>query len=145
MTPQPPKKTIAFIAAEPQDADGSARHEARAAVQVPVLLRDESGEPVPGIGIDLSASGLRILLDARFAPAHGLLPGCHLACELYLGEVEVRRVELVVRRVDDVGHHQLELGCAFVELAPGARVGLRREIARRLAAARSSGGLRPGR
>ena len=114
--------------------------EDRLAVSLPLrLMRLPSrmaDEVIPGIVINLSASGLQILTDERFSL---LLPppkGTHFEIEFFFDQTEIRQVTINVARIEKRGSYQLVLGCKFVRLPAQARLALRAAIAARLITSR---------
>lgn len=114
--------------------------EDRLAVSLPLRLTrrpsNTADEVIPGILINVSASGLQILTDERFSL---LLPpprGARFEIEFFFDQVEIRQVTIHVVRIEKRGSYQLVLGCKFVRLPAQARLALRAAIAARLATCR---------
>ena len=118
----------------------SSRREERLALCLPVRLiqplTNEIDETIPGVLISLSASGIQILTDERFSLFLPPQVDTHLEVEFFLDEVEIRQVPIQITRVEKSGMYQLTLGCRFIDLPSPARLALRGEVARRLAARR---------
>jgi len=134
MTVRPMKRRIEFLPAELTEAEQRARHEARVGLALPALIKGGHGHIAPAVVLDISATGMRVLVDERSSPGLPVPPGARLRCEFYFGPVEIRDVEVLVTRVDEIGAGQLELGCAFERLPATMRAELRREVARRASA-----------
>jgi hypothetical protein len=84
--------------------------------------------------LDLSASGLSALVDARSSP---LLPpprGSRFEGEFFLDEIEVRQAILEIVRIEEQDNHLIVLGCTFVDAPPQIPTLIRAKIAVRLAA-----------
>ena len=98
----------------------SARREERLDIALPVRLLypipDEVDEVIPGVLLDLSASGIQVLTDQRFSLL--LPPTLHsrLEVEFFLDELEIRQVPIQVVRVKQLENYQLMLGCKFIDL-----------------------------
>jgi len=59
----------------PPEALRRTRREPRSAMLLPMLLTSGSGEKVPAVLLNLSASGLLVLVDVRFSPVLPPPPG----------------------------------------------------------------------
>ena len=123
------------------DPSPPTRLEERLDIALPVRLispRPKAlDETIPGVLLDLSASGFQILTDRRFSL---LLPptlNTRLEVEFFLDEVEIRHVPIQVARVKQLENYQLLLGCKFLALPAAARLALRAEISKRLSKPRS--------
>ena len=116
--------------------DISARREERAEVTLPVQLTlrltAESGENIPAMLVNVSASGILALVDVRFS----LFLPPHLdtifKIAFFLEEIEVREVKVRVERIAQRGPHTVELGCSFYDLPDETRTMLRHKIAAQL-------------
>lgn len=124
---------IKILPSGPSDAARRTRREARSATALPLRLTSGSGEMIPAVILNLSASGLLALVDVRSSP---LLPpphGSRFEAEFFLDEIEVRQAILEVVRIEERGTHLLALGCAFVDPPPLGPTTIRAKIAARLA------------
>jgi PilZ domain-containing protein len=114
----------------------SLRREERLDIALPVRLiysRPKAvDEIIPGILIDLSASGFQIFTDRRFSLLLPPTPNTRLEIEFFLDELEIRQVPIQVVRVKQLENYQLMLGCKFVNLPTAARLALRAEVCKRV-------------
>lgn len=114
----------------------SLRREERLDIALPVRLISSRpkavDEIIPGILIDLSASGFQIFTDRRFSLLLPPTPNTRLEIEFFLDELEVRQVPIQVVRVKQLENYQLMLGCKFVNLPTAARLALRAEVCKRV-------------
>ena len=109
------------------------RREERAEVTLPVQLTlrltAESGENIPAMLVNVSASGILALADVRFS----LFLPPHLdtifKIAFFLEEIEVREVKVRVERIAQHGPYTVELGCSFCDLPDETRTMLRHKIA----------------
>jgi hypothetical protein len=114
------------------DAIRQRRREARWATALPMRLISGSGESIPAVLRDVSASGILALVDARFSP---LLPPPRGSCfeaEFYIDEILVPRVLLEIVRVDTRGEGLIALRCCMVDPPPDLAALLRAKVASRL-------------
>jgi hypothetical protein len=91
------------------------RGEVRCATHLPLLLTSGSGEVIPAVIENVSASGLLAMADLRFSL---LLPpptGARFEVEFFLDDIEARQLLLEVVRVEKYGQHVIGLGCQFVQ------------------------------
>jgi len=131
-----PKVVKPSSSSNPPEDSSVARREERLGIALPLKLiypRPKAvDEIIPGVLIDLSASGMQILTDQRFSL---LLPPTRRTClevEFFLDEVEIRQVPIEVLRVKQQNNYQLILGCKFLDLPAPARLALRAEVSKRL-------------
>jgi len=114
--------------------------EDRLAVSLPLRLMrlpsNTADEVIPGILINLSASGLQILTDERFSLLLPPTKGARFEIEFFFDQVEIRQVVITIARREKRGPYQLILGCKFVRLPTPARLALRAAIAARLGTSR---------
>jgi hypothetical protein len=114
-----------------------ARREERLGIALPLKLihpRPKAvDEVIPGVLIDLSASGMQILTDQRFSLLLPPTRNTRLEVEFFLDELEIRQVPIQVLRVHSQKNYLLVLGCKFIDLPASARLALRAEVAKRLA------------
>ena len=114
-------------------ADREKRREARFSTVLPLRLTTGSGEMIPAVILNVSASGLLLLVDER---ASLVLPpprGAHLDGEFFFEDIEVQQMTLEVTRVELRRHKQFLLGCKFVNLPPDIIAGIRTKIIELLA------------
>jgi len=113
----------------------SARREERLDIALPVRLISSRAkavdETIPGILLDLSASGFQILTDRRFSLLLPPTRNTRLEIEFFLDELEIRQVPIQVVRVKQLKPYQLMLGCKFLDLPTAARLALRAEVLKR--------------
>ena len=94
------------------------RHDNRRAVVLPLRLTMGSGEMIPAVVLNISPSGLLVLVDER-ASLTLPPPRCaHINGELFFEELEIPIFTLEVTRIERRKNHQLILGCKFVNLPP---------------------------
>ena len=114
----------------------SLRREERLDIALPVRLiysRPKAvDEIIPGILIDLSASGFQIFTDRRFSLLLPPTSNTRLEIEFFLDALEIRQVPIQIVRVKQLENYQLMLGCKFVNLPTAARLALRAEICKRV-------------
>lgn len=113
-----------------------ARREERLGIALPLKLihlrPDAVDEVIPGVLIDLSASGMQILTDQRFSLLLPPTRKTRFEVEFFLDELEIRQVPIQVLRIKQQKNYQLILGCKFIDLPAAARLALRAEISKRL-------------
>lgn len=125
------------VTVDPPETIRERRVEVRCAVVLPLRLTSRSGETIPAVILNLSATGLLALIDVRSFP---LLPpsrGSRFEGEFFFDELEVRRVLLEVMRVDKRSTHLIALGCRFAEVPFHISTALRTKVASRLTDLRS--------
>jgi hypothetical protein len=93
-------------------------------------------ETIPGILLDLSASGCQVLTDQRFSLLLPPTPTSRLAIEFFLDGLEIRQVPIQVIWIKKMGSYKLLLGCKFLDLPTAARLALRADVAKRLSGSR---------
>ena len=124
----------------PPEDPSVARREERLEIALPLKLihpRPKAvDEVIPGVLIDLSASGMQILTDQRFSLLLPPTRNTRLEVEFFLDELEIRQVPIQVLRVHSQKNYLLVLGCKFINLPASARLALRAEVAKRLAKSR---------
>jgi len=117
----------------PAGVTNDRRKERRCPTELPLRLTSGSGETIPAVIRNLSASGLLATADVRFSL---LLPPPNGACfagEFFLDDVEARDVLLEVVRVERQSQHLIELACQFVQPPPPLTTTIRARVASRLA------------
>src|SRR5262245_12108067 len=104
----------------PSEDLSAARREERLGIALPLKLiyprRKAVDEVIPGVLLDLSASGLQILTDQRFSLLLPPTRNTRLEVEFFLDELEIRQVPIQVLRVRQQKNYQLILGCKFLAL-----------------------------
>lgn len=126
--------SVTILSAPQADASTEKRREARCATSLPLRLISGSGEVIPAVMQNLSASGLFATADIRSSL---LLPppnGSRFESEFFLDDVEVRQLLLEIVRVEKQAQHLIGLGCRFVEPPPTLTTSLREAVATHLAA-----------
>lgn len=111
------------------------RHEARCSTHLPLRLTSGSGEVIPAVVENVSASGLFATADMRFSL---LLPpptGARFEVEFFLDDVEARQLLLEIVRVEKYDEYVIGLGCQFVQPPATWTAHLRAAVAFHLAAA----------
>ena len=125
----------------PSENSSIARREERLGIALPLKLihpRPKTvDEVIPGVLIDLSASGMQILTDQRFSLLLPPTRRTRLEVEFFLDELEIRQVPIQVLRVKQQKNYQLVLGCKFIDLPTPARLSLRAEVSKRLSKRRA--------
>lgn len=113
-------------------AERQTRREARCSVTLPLRLITGSGEMIPAVILNVSASGLLVLVDER---ASLVLPpprGSFLDGEFFFEEIEVPQITLEIVRVEQRSYHQLALGCKFVDSSSDVMAAIRAKVTARL-------------
>lgn len=109
------------------------RKEERIETSLPVCLTaqltTQSGDSIPATLVNLSASGLLAVADVRFSAGLPPQPGTMLKIAFFFDEVEVRRADLKVERLEERSQYTIALGCSFCALADEIRTMLRHKIA----------------
>ncbi|MCS6927506.1 MAG: PilZ domain-containing protein [Candidatus Binatia bacterium] len=101
------------------------RRESRWHTVLPLHLITGSGELIPAVILNLSASGLLVLVDTRFSP---LLPpprGARFEIEFFLDDLAVRHAVIEVLRLERRSTYLMALGCQFVHVPPPISAALR--------------------
>jgi hypothetical protein len=122
-------ETVEVVPVELPDALRYMRSEARMSVALPARLTTLGGEIIPSLLADLSPTGVMVLVDRRFSPSLPFANGASIWVEFYFDEIEVSGAVIRVRGQKDRDRHQLEVGCAFVDLSDGARTAIRSKVA----------------
>jgi hypothetical protein len=107
------------------------RRETRRSLTLPLRLTSGSGETLPAVILNLSASGLLALVDVRFSPLLPPPPGSRFDGEFFLDEIEMRQAVLEVVRVEEQGKHLFVLGCKFVHPPASVPANIRASLATR--------------
>jgi hypothetical protein len=130
--------SVTILALPKSDAATEKRREARCTTRLPLRLTSGSGEVIPAVVHNLSASGLFATADIRSSL---LLPppnGARFEGEFFLDEVEARQLLLEIVRVEKYDQHVIGLGCQFVKPPPTLTTNLRATVASHLASAQRS-------
>ncbi len=126
--------SVTILSPPQADTSTDKRREARCGTSLPLRLTSGSGEVIPAVVQNVSASGLFAMADIRSSP---LLPppnGARFEGEFFLDNVEVRQLLLEIVRVKKQDLHLIGLGCRFVEPPPTLSTNLRAVVASHLAA-----------
>ena len=107
------------------------RQEARIALVLPLRLTSGSGDMIPAVLLDLSASGLLALVDGRSSLLLPPPPGARFTGEFFLDDLEIHQADLEVIQVTQRGSGLLALGCKLIEVQPGVTAALRARVAAR--------------
>jgi len=124
---------ITLLPPLPPEVGNDRRKEVRAATNLPLRLTSGSGEIIPAIIHNLSASGLLATADVRFSL---LLPppnGARFDSEFFLEDVEVHDVLLEVVWVEKCDRHRIDIGCRFIQPPPDLATNLRALVSVRFA------------
>ena len=131
----------ASSSSSPPEDSSVARREERLGIALPLKLiypRPKAvDEVIPGVLLDLSASGMQILTDQRFSLLLPPTRRTRLEVEFFFDELEIRQVSIQVLRVEQQKNYQMILGCKFLDLPASARLALRAEVSKRLAKPRT--------
>lgn len=120
---------VQILPADLPDAVRHTRREPRWDTVLPLQLMTGSGELIPAVILNLSASGLLALIDIRFSP---LLPpprGARFEVEFFFEEITVHHAVIEVLRVEKRTACLMALGCRFVHIPPAISAALRAKIA----------------
>ena len=109
---------LRFIQTPRPTAERLTRHDSRCEVVLPLRLTMGSGEMIPAVVLNLSPSGLLVLVDERASLTLPPPRGAHINGELFFEELEIPIFTLEIIRVERQDGHQLFLGCKFVNLPP---------------------------
>ena len=109
---------IRVVKAPRSTAERFTRHDNRRTVVLPLRLTMGSGEMIPAVVLDISPSGLLVLVDERASLTLPPPRGAHINGELFFEELAIPVFTLEVARIEREKEHQLILGCKFVNLPP---------------------------
>ncbi|HEV8715221.1 MAG TPA: PilZ domain-containing protein [Candidatus Binatia bacterium] len=124
----------------PPEAIRRRRRELRSAVVLPMFLTSGSGEKIPAVLVNISASGLLALVDVRFSPVLPLPPGARIEGDFFLDDIEIHRTLLEVVRVENHDTYLVGLSCAFVQPPAEMSAKIRAKVTSHLAAGRRQSG-----
>ena len=113
-------------------AERQTRRDARLSVTLPLRLTTGSGDMIPAVILNVSVSGLLVLVDERMSL---LLPpprGAQFDGEFFFDEIEVPQITLEITRIERRGKAQFVLGCKFIELPLAIGAALRAKVTARL-------------
>ena len=82
----------------------------------PLRLRTGSGEEIPAVLLNVSASGLVALVNARFSPWLPPPCGARINGDFFLDEIEIKQGVLEVVRTEQRTTDQILLGCTFIDM-----------------------------
>ena len=97
-------------------AERQKRHETRRRVILPLRLTTGSGEMIPAVVLNMSASGLLLLVDERFSLTLPPPRGSYLDGALFFEDIELPQFTLEIIRTVRQGEKQFVLGCRFVDV-----------------------------
>jgi hypothetical protein len=120
--------SLMVVQALPLGVSDDRRREVRCQTDLPLRLTSGSGEIIPAVIRNLSATGLFAMADERFSL---LLPppdGARFEGEFFFGDIEARNLLLEIVRVDRDDSHQVGLGCQFVLPPSGLTMHLRATV-----------------
>ncbi len=109
-------------------AERQTRREVRCSVTLPLRLTTGSGEIIPAVILNISASGLLLLVDERTSLTLPPPRGSFLDGELFFDEMEIPQLTLEIVRIKRQGVRQLVLGCKFVDLPPPLTAAIRAKV-----------------
>ncbi len=82
----------------------------------PLRLTTGSGEAIPAVLLNVSASGLLALVDARFSPWLPPPCGTRINGDFFLDEIEIKQGVLEVVRTEKQTTDHILLGCTFIDM-----------------------------
>jgi hypothetical protein len=124
----PPSLNPKIVKSSLTPAEQKKRHEVRCAVTLPIRLTTGSGEAIPAVVLNISASGLLALVDERSSPFLPPPPGSSLSGELFFEEIELPQFTLEVVRNARRGERQFILGCRFVDVSLSTLAEIRAKV-----------------
>ncbi len=125
-------ESLKILKSAPPQAERQTRRDARLSVTLPLRLTTGSGDMIPAVVLNVSVSGLSILVDERTSL---LLPpprGTQFDSEFFFEEIEIPQITLEITRAERRGKTQFILGCKFIELSPAIGAALRAKVTARL-------------
>lgn len=129
--------SVKILPADLPEAIRQRPRETRRSLALPLRLTSGSGETLPAVILNLSASGLLALVDVRFSPLLPPPPGSRFDGEFFLDEIEVRQAVLEVIHVEKQGKHLFVLGCEFVHPPAPIPANIRASLATRQTVSRN--------
>ena len=130
---------IELLPVEPDRGEERVRRDQRLSTVLPLRLTSGSGDVMPAVVLNVSASGVLALVDGRFSP---ILPppcGTRLDADFFLEEVDATGTSLEVVRTEERGRNLVALGCRFVDTSPEIPRAIREKIITLLSGAPGSG------
>ncbi len=85
----------------------------------PLRLTTGSGEAIPAVLLNVGASGLLALVDARFSPWLPPPCGARINGDFFLDEIEIKQGVLEVVWTEKQTTGQILLGCTFIDMPSG--------------------------
>jgi hypothetical protein len=125
---------LKILPADLPEAVRQTRRESRWDTMLPLSLITGSGDLIPAVIINLSASGLLALVDIHFSPFLPPPRGSRFEAGFFLDEVEISHAVVEVLRVEKRGEYLIALGCQFVHIPPEISAAIRTKITARLSA-----------
>jgi hypothetical protein len=123
---------LQFIKTTHPPSERRSRQEVRCAVVLPLRLTTGSGEMIPAVVLNVSSSGLLVVVDERASLTLPPPRGSYVDGEFFFDEIEVPQLTLEIVRVDRRSNNQLALGCKFVSLSSQIVAAIRAKIRARL-------------
>lgn len=109
-------------------AEQKRRREVRCSVVLPIRLTTGSGEIIPAVVLNISASGMLALVDERSSPFLPPPPGASFFGEFFFDDIELPQFTLEVTRSTRRGKNQFVLGCRFVDVPAAAVADIRAKV-----------------
>lgn len=94
----------------------------------PLRLTTGSGEAIPAVLLNVGASGLLAVVDARFSPWLPPPCGTRINGEFYLDEIEIKQGVLEVVWTEKQTTGQILLGCTFIAMPSGIARAIRDKV-----------------
>jgi len=123
---------IQFLKTSLPQTERQIRRNARCSVILPLRLTTGSGEMIPAVILNVSSSGLLLVVDERSSLTLPLPRGAYVDGEFFFDELEVPDITLEIVRIERRNKHQLALGCKFVDLAAHVAAEIHAKINARL-------------
>lgn len=124
-------ESLKILKSAPPQAERQTRRDARLSVTLPLRITTGSGDMIPAVVLNVSVSGLSILVDERTSL---LLPpprGSRFDSEFFFEEIEIPQITLEITRAERRGKTQFILGCKFIELPAAIAAALRAKVTAR--------------
>jgi hypothetical protein len=113
-------------------AEQQKRHEVRRRVILPLRLTTGSGDMIPAVVLNVSASGLLLLVDERSSLTLPPPRGSYLNGAFFFEEIELPQFTLEVMRIIRQDEKQFVLGCRFVDVPSSILAEIRSKMTIRL-------------
>lgn len=104
------------------------RQDVRCSVILPLRLTTGSGEMIPAVVLNVSASGLLAIVDERASLTLPLPRGSQVEGEFFFDDLAIPQVTLEIMRIERRSNNQLAFGCKFVDLPSQIAADLRAKI-----------------